>query len=205
MAVRSAHTPPCISNPSPTGTRPPRSSCARATVRTARSVNAPSATCPTGPKPHIEGLRGVLKGGVVISAERDAFTVTRTLPHGHVAAALGTVRKIGLERILGPDDNRCRDLVLALIVSRILDPGSKLAAARALSPATATSSLGDTLGLGAVDEDELYAALDWLHERQPAIETALARRHLTNGTLVLYDVSSSYMEGRCCPLAKRGY
>ena len=157
------------------------------------------------PQAHIEGLRGVLKGGVVIPAERDAFTVTRTLPHGHVAAALGTARKIGLERILGPDDNRCRDLVLALIVSRILDPGSKLATARALSPATATSSLGDTLGLGAVDEDELYTALDWLHERQPAIETALAKRHLTNGTLVLYDVSSSYMEGRCCPLAKRGY
>lgn len=77
------------------------------------------------PQAHIEGLRGVLKGGVVIPAERDAFTVTRTLPHGHVAAALGTARKIGLERILGPDDNRCRDLVLALIVSRILDPGFK--------------------------------------------------------------------------------
>jgi len=157
------------------------------------------------PQAHIEGLRGVLKGGVVIPTERDAFTVTRTLPHGHVAAALGTARKIGLDRILGPDDNRCRDLVLALIVSRILDPGSKLAVARALSPATATSSLGEAIGLGEVDEDELYTALDWLLERQPAIETVLARRHLTNGTLVLYDVSSSYMEGRCCPLAKRGY
>ena len=135
------------------------------------------------PKAHIEGLRGVLKGGTVIPAERDAFTVTRTLPHGHVAAALGTARRIGLDRILGPDGNRCRDLVLAMIVARILDPGSKLAAARALSPATATSSLGTMLGLGEVDEDELYAALDWLLERQPAIETALARRHLKNGTL----------------------
>lgn len=157
------------------------------------------------PVAHIEGLRGVLKGGTVIPAEREAFTIIRTLPHGHVAATLGTARKIGLDRILGPDGNRCRDLVLALLVGRILDPVSKLAAARALSPATAASSLGAVLGLGDVDEDELYTALDWLLVRQPAIETALAKRHLTNGTLVLYDVSSSYMEGRCCPLAKRGY
>lgn len=157
------------------------------------------------PKAHIEGLRGVLKGGTVIAAEREAFTITRSLPHGHVGAALGTAYRIGLDRILGPDGNRCRDLVLAMIVGRILDPASKLAAARALSPATATSSLGTVLCLGEVDEDELYAALDWLLERQPAIETALARRHLKNGTLVLYDVSSSYMEGRCCPIAQRGY
>jgi len=157
------------------------------------------------PKAHIEGLRGVLKGGVVIPTDREAFTLTRSLPHGHVVAALGTARKIGLDRIIGPEGNRCRDLVLAMIVGRILDPTSKLAAARALSPATASSSLGSELGLDVVDEDELYAALDWLHERQPAIETALAKRHLKNGTLVLYDVSSSYMEGHCCPLARRGY
>jgi len=157
------------------------------------------------PTAHIEGLRGVLRGGTVVSAERDAFSVIRTLPHGHVAAALGTARKIGLERMIGPDGNRCRDLVLALLVGRVLEPASKLAAARALSPATAASSLGAALGLGEVDEDELYTALDWLLERQSAIETALAKRHLSNGTLVLYDVSSSYMEGRCCPLAKRGY
>ena len=123
----------------------------------------------------------------------------------HVAAALGTARKIGLDRLLDPDGDRCRDLVLALLVSRILDPASKLATARALSPATATSSLSEMLHLGAVDEDELYSALDWLLERQPTIETALAKRHLNSGTLVLYDVSSSYMEGRCCPLARRGY
>jgi hypothetical protein len=157
------------------------------------------------PAAHVEGLRGVLKGGTVIAPEHDAFTVTRSLPHGHVAATLGTARKIGLDRILGPDGHRCRDLVLALLVGRVLDPVSKLAAARALSPATASFSLGETLGLGEVDDDELYAALDWLGERQPAIETTLARRHLSNGTLVLYDVSSSYMQGRCCPLAKRGY
>jgi transposase len=154
---------------------------------------------------HVEGLRGVLKGGTVIPAEQDAFTVTRSLPHGHVAAVLGTARKIGLDRILGPAGNRCRDLVLALLIGRILDPVSKLAAARTLSPATASSSLGEALGLGEVDDDELYVALDWLLARQAAIETALAKRHLQNGTLVLYDVSSSYMEGRCCPLAKRGY
>ncbi len=153
---------------------------------------------------YVEGLRGVLKGGTVIPAEQDAITVTRSLPHGHVAAALGTARKIGLDRILGPDGNRCRDLVLALLIGRILDPVSKLAAARTLSPATASSSLGEALGLGEVNDDELYAALDWLLARQSAIETALARRHLQNGTLVLYDVSSSTMEGRCCPLAKRG-
>ncbi|HME20460.1 MAG TPA: IS1634 family transposase [Acetobacteraceae bacterium] len=157
------------------------------------------------PTAYIEGLRGVLKGGTVIPAEREAFTVIRTLPHGHVAAALGTARRIGLDRILGSNGDRRRDLILALLVSRILDPASKLAVARALSPATAASSLGEVLGFGYVDEDELYAALDWLLERQPAIEATLAKRHLTHGTLVLYDVSSSYMEGRCCPLAKRGY
>ena len=122
---------------------------------------------------------------------------------------LGTARAIGLDRLLGPktgrEPNRPRDLVLAMIVSRIIAPASKLATAKALDPATAASSLGVELGLGEVDEDELYAALDWLHERQGAIETALAKRHLKGGTLVLYDVSSSYVEGRCCPLAKRGY
>jgi len=157
------------------------------------------------PTAHIEGLRGVLKGGTVIAPDRDAFTVTRSLPHGHAALVLGTARKIGLDSMIGPAGERCRDLVLAMIAARIIDPGSKLAAARALAPATATSSLGTILGLGEVGEDELYTALDWLGERQPAIETALAKRHLKNGTLVLYDVSSSYMEGRCCSLAHRGY
>src|ERR1700742_4277438 len=157
------------------------------------------------PAAHVEGLRGVLKGGTVIPAGQDAFSITRSLPHGHVAAALGTARKIGLDRMLGPDGNRCRDLVLAMLVGRILDPASKLATARALSPATAASSLGEVFGLGEVTDGDLYAALDWLLERQPALETSLARRHLTHGALVLYDVSSSYMEGRCCPLAKRGY
>ncbi len=157
------------------------------------------------PSERIAGFKALLKGGTVIPREQEAISIIRSLPHGHVAAALGAARKIGLDRLIGPDGNRCRDLVLALAVSRILDPGSKLAAARALSPETAASSLGAELGLGPVDEEELYAALDWLAVRQSAIETALAKRHLTGGTLVLYDVTSSSMEGRCCPLAQFGY
>jgi len=152
-----------------------------------------------------EGFRALLKGGVVLPPGQEALTIERSLPHGHVAAVLGVARSIGLDRLLGPKDNRPRDLVLAMIVNRIVAPASKLAIARALDPATASSSLGFELDLGEVDEDELYAALDWLHERQPAIETALAKRHLKGGALVLYDVSSSYVEGRCCPLAARGY
>ena len=157
------------------------------------------------PAERIAGFKMLLKGGTVIPQDQQAITITRSLPHGHVAAALGTARKIGLDRLLGPEGNRCCDLVLAVVVSRLLEPSSKLAAARALSPETASSRLGQQLGLGVVDEDELYTALDWLAVRQPAIERALARNHLTGGTLVLYDVSSSYMEGRCCPLAQYGY
>src|SRR6202008_217863 len=100
---------------------------------------------------HIGGLRGVLKGGTVIPAEREAFTVTRSLPHGHVAAALGTARKIGLDTILGPDGNRCRVLSFARLLAPTLTPVPNPAAARALSPATASTSLGEALGLGAVD------------------------------------------------------
>jgi hypothetical protein len=157
------------------------------------------------PRELVEGLRALLKGGTVIPAGQEALTVTRSLPHGHVAAVLGTLRQIGLDRLLGPQGHRCRDLVVALIVSRILAPTSKLATAKALDPATAASSLGTVLGLGPVDEEELYTALDWLLARQPALEAALARRHLRGGTLVLYDVSSSYVEGRCCALARLGY
>jgi hypothetical protein len=157
------------------------------------------------PRERIAGFKMLLKGGTVIPQDQNSITIIRSLPHGHVTAALGTARKIGLDRLLGPDGNRCRDLILALVVNRILNPGSKLAAARALSPDTATSSLGQQLGLGVVGEDELYSALDWLAVRQPAIEAALAKRHFTGGTLVLYDVSSSYLEGRCCSLAQFGY
>jgi hypothetical protein len=157
------------------------------------------------PRDLVAGFRALLKGGTVIPAGQEALTITRSLPHGHVAAVLGTLRRIGLDRLLGPDGNRCRDLAIALIASRVIAPTSKLATSKALDPATAASSLGEVLDLGPVDEDELYTALDWLLARQPAIETALAKRHLEGGTLVLYDVSSSYLEGRCCELARRGY
>src|SRR5258708_2457732 len=157
------------------------------------------------PRDLVEGLRALLKGAAVLPPGVDAITIKRSLPHGHVAAALGTLRRIGLDRVLGPAGNRCRDLVIAMIVARLTGPVSKLATAKALDPATAASSLGVVLGLAAVDEDELYAALDWLLERQPQIEAALARRHLANGTLVLYDVSSSYLEGQCCELGQFGY
>ena len=153
----------------------------------------------------VEGLRTLLKGGKVAPADQESIIVRRALPHGHVAAVLGTLRNIGLDRMLGPPRNRCRDLVIAMIVARLIAPVSKLATARMLDPLTASSSLGEVLGLGPVDEDELYVALDWLGERQEAIEKALARKHLHDGTLVLYDVSSSYVEGRCCELARLGY
>ncbi|HUH20986.1 MAG TPA: IS1634 family transposase [Gaiellaceae bacterium] len=153
----------------------------------------------------VEGLRTLLKGGKVAPADQESIIVRRALPHGHVAAVLGTLRNISLERMLGPPRNRCRDLVIAMIVARLIAPASKLATARMLDPLTASSSLGEVLGLGPVDEDELYVALDWLGERQEAIEKALARKHLHDGTLVLYDVSSSYVEGRCCELARLGY
>ena len=157
------------------------------------------------PRDRVEGFRALLKGGVVVPAGTAAFQIIRSLPHGHVSAVLGTIRKIGLDRVLGPEGNRPRDLVLAMIVSRIVAPTSKLATTKGLNPVTATSSLGRVLGLGDLAYDELYQALDWLLARQQAIETALAARHLKGGTLVLYDVSSSYVEGRCCPLAKRGH
>jgi hypothetical protein len=152
----------------------------------------------------VEGFRTLLKGGLAVAA--DGIRIRRALPHGHAAAVLGTIRAIGLDRLLGrPTDKRLAPLAIALIASRLLSPASKLATARDLAADTACSSLGRLLGLGAVDEVELYRALDWLGARQGAIETALARRHLKDGALVLYDVSSSWLEGRCCELARFGY
>ncbi|MFQ6018962.1 MAG: IS1634 family transposase [Kiloniellaceae bacterium] len=153
----------------------------------------------------VEGLRSLLKGGTVIAPDHQAVSILRSLPHGHVAAVLGCLRGLGLDRVLERRRGRQRELVLAMICARLIAPASKLATARALDGATAASSLGRVLDLGAVDEDELYAALDWLVERQPAIEARLARRHLAEGAVVLYDVSSSYLEGRRCPLAAWGY
>jgi hypothetical protein len=156
------------------------------------------------PTPLVEGFRTLLKGGVAVAAE--GIRIRRALPHGHAAAVLGTIRAIGLDRLLGkPIDKRLVPLAIALIASRLISPASKLATARDLAADTAGSSLGRLLELGSVEESELYRALDWLGARQGAIETALARRHLKDGALVLYDVSSSWLEGRCCELARFGY
>ena len=162
------------------------------------------------PAPLIAGLKGLLKGGVVIGIGDDGLSIERSLPHGHVAAALGMLRKTALDRLIlstATDEAslRQRDLVVGLIVDRLVTPRSKLGFVRAINAETAATSLGDVLGLGGVAEHEVYGALDWLGERQARIETGLARRHLKGGALVLYDVSSSYLEGRCCPLARHGY
>lgn len=156
----------------------------------------------------IDALRLVLRDQAVAPVDQQALTLVRSLPHGHVAAALGTLRKLGLDRILsqgGRQPRREVALCIAMIVARLTDPASKLATARYLDEETAICSLGHVLKLGAVDERELYAALDWLLGQQERIEQALARRHLQNGTLVLYDVTSTYFEGRTCPLARLGY
>ena len=159
------------------------------------------------PAAKIEALRRVLRDEAPPLPDR-ALRMLRSLPHGHVAAALGTWRRLGLERMLsgaGRPPARAVALCTAMIVARLLDPASKLATARQLAGATATSSLGPVLGLGAVDEQELYGALDWLIGQQPRLEQALARRHLRDGVLVLYDVTSTYFEGRTCELARFGY
>src|SRR5712691_13224483 len=135
----------------------------------------------------------------------EAFDVIRSRPHGHVAAVVGTARKLGLPALLAATRRRERDRVEALIAARLLDPCSKLATARALAAETRESSLGESLGVADADEDALYAAMDWLVGRQARVEQALARRHLTDGGLVLYDVTSTYFEGRKCPLAKFGH
>src|SRR3954467_4428682 len=157
------------------------------------------------PPAMIDGLRVLLAGGTVVTRPEEVFEIQRALPHGHVAAVLGMMRKLDLPRLLGRTVSRERDLALALIASRLIAPGSKLATVRALSSETASCSLGRVLDLGVIEEREIYAALDWLVGQQDRIERALARRHLQDGTLGLYDVSSSYLEGRCCELARHGY
>src|ERR1700722_18566267 len=162
------------------------------------------------PRDVIDALKAVLKGGTVVGTGPQELEVERSLPHGHVAAALGMIRKIGLDRLIlsaakDPASRRCCDLVVAMMVDRLIAPRSKLGFVRAVDEETAISSLGAVLHLGRVKEREAYEALDWLLERQARIENGLARRHLMDGVLVLYDVSSSYFEGRCCPLAHYGH
>ena len=152
------------------------------------------------PEEVIELIRGALRGQRYVHAD-EALEVERSLPAGHVEAALAMARRLELARVLDRQPSRQRALCLAMIVQRLLGPGSKLAMSRTF----AQSTLASELSLDDGDEDELYAALDWLLERQARIEAALARRHLQAGTLILYDVSSSYFEGRSCPLAQLGY
>jgi transposase len=156
------------------------------------------------PPEQIEALRQVLKGNTNLSSRlQGAFEIVRSLPHGHVAAVLAMMRQLKVDQLLQAGPQRAR--VLALIAQRVLQPGSKLATARALHEETAHSTLGEELGVGTVDEDDLYEALDWLLPQQAALEAELARRHLSEGTLVLYDVSSTYFEGHGCPLACYGH
>ena len=157
------------------------------------------------PDEKVDALARVLKGLPAQVELAEAFEITRSLPHGHVAAVLGTARRLGIEELIDAAPSRTRNLVLAMLIAQVIAPASKLAFARALRTETATSSLGELLGVSACDEDDLYAAMDWALDRKDTIENALAARHLANGTLVLYDVSSAAFEGRCCPLGKIGH
>ncbi|HZE16467.1 MAG TPA: IS1634 family transposase [Mycobacterium sp.] len=157
------------------------------------------------PEDKVEALSRVLKGLPAAADLAEAFEITRSLPHGHVAAVLGSARRLGIEQLIDPAPSRRRDLVIAMLVAAVIAPGSKLATARGLRAETATSSLGELLAVSGCDEDDLYAAMDWVLERKEAIENALAARHLTDGTLVLYDVSSAAFEGHSCPLGQIGH
>jgi hypothetical protein len=158
------------------------------------------------PEAKIDALSRVLKGQPPPAVGLDgAFEITRSLPHGHVAAVLGTARALGLEELIDPAPSRHRDLVTAMAVAQVIAPASKLAIARGLRDATAATSLGEVLHLGGCDEDDLYEAMDYLQARQDKIQDALAARHLAGGTLVLYDVSSAAFEGRTCPLGAIGH
>ena len=153
----------------------------------------------------VRGFRILLKGGVAVKSVDDVFEILRSRPHGHVAAVLGTARRLGLERLLDRRPSRMRSLALAMIAGRVLDPRSKLAAARGLNSETQTDTLGEETGAEDATAEELYEAMDWLLRRRRRIERTLAARHIEDGSLVLCDLTSVYFEGSKCPLAKRGY
>jgi len=158
------------------------------------------------PEAKVDALTRVLKGQPPPAAPlEEAFEITRSLPHGHVAAVLGTARRLGLDELIDPAPSRHRDLVVAMAVAQVIAPDSKLAIARGLREETAATSLGEVLALGSCDEDDLYQAMDYLQVRQDTIQDGLAARHLAGGTLVLYDVSSAAFEGRTCPLGAIGH
>ena len=148
----------------------------------------------------IEQFKAILKGEKLISPKND-FKIIKSRPYGHIAAVLGTIRNIGLENIIASRRTRERDIITALIVERLLHPASKLATSRILQD----SALFEDLNLKDVSTTEIYTALDWLHDRQELIENKLAKKHLIEGGMALYDVSSSYYEGTKCPLAKLGH
>lgn len=152
------------------------------------------------PLPIIDAIRKMLQGRVLVDLE-EAFEIERSLPHGHVAAVLGTLRELDLERLISRERCRERDLAVAMICQLVIGPGSKLSMTRRFQQTT----LADELDVGEVTEAELLGAMDWLQDRQQRIEKTLARRHLTDGGFVLYDLSSSYVEGRCCELAALGH
>ena len=151
------------------------------------------------PPEAIAAVRASLAGQTLVAAS-EGFEVERSLPHGHVAAVCAMARELGLAKLLGPACAE-RDLALALVVARACQPASKLATTRWW----ASTTLGPDLGVEGASTDDVYAAMDWLFSRQGDIEVALARRHLAPGGRVLYDLSSSWVEGSCCPLARRGY
>lgn len=169
------------------------------------------------PPEKIEALKAALKGEAVVA---DPIPES-SLPHGHVLAVTGMIQKLGLDRMLHGRRHRMRELSLAMVAGRVIEPSSKLALAQGLALGAEHNTLGEVLGLGelgkAIEPEnpessqekraagELYAAMDWLLERQEKVEAALAKRHLASGCSVLYDLSSSYFEGNQCPLAKHGY
>ncbi len=153
----------------------------------------------------IEGLKVLLRGGVAVPSVDTVFSVQRSLPHGHVAAVLGAARGSGAASWFGSAPQDLQPVLLAMLVARVLSPGSKLATHRLLHDDTASCSLGRVLGVGQCSADDLYRSLDWLHGAQGAIERRLARQHLSGATLVLYDLTSTWLTGRCCELAARGH
>ena len=183
------------------GEREYESHLVRRSVREGTRVRKETVANISGLPPEaIEAVRRVLQGEALLAAG-EAFRIERSLPHGHVAAVLGTLRRLGLERIVGHERGRERDLAVALVCQRLLRPGSKLSATRQF----ALTTLGEELEVEGAREAGLLSAMDWLLARQERIEAALARRELEPGGFVLYDLSSSYLEGRKCPLAALGY
>ncbi len=152
------------------------------------------------PQERIDAVKAALKG-TPLAPVSETFQIERSLPHGHVNAVLGILRKLGLDKMIAAKSSRERQLVLGMIAGRILSPGSKLAMTRQWR----LSTIGRQLGIEDAEPDELYDAMDWLLKRQGRIEKKLAKKHLQDGTLILYDISSSYYEGHCCKLAKYGH